>query len=159
MIVLDLFRDADCHHFLLVIIEFVRICGQNYVSNEDLLRAEKLLSAWLKCVPVYLDYNAYTFNVHCLNHLPEQIRQFGCTWSINAAVFESWLGWVKKLNTGTTNILSVIMRRFVDYKTVSLSTNTCSKVKNGVQIIGSTTQVTLGEIIFYTYLKHLPLKV
>lgn len=71
----------------------------------------------------FFDIQSYTFNIHTLRHIGDQVRKFGTICFSNAGVFESWCGFLKKLNTGDSrSILNVIGRRYLVHKNRTLNT-------------------------------------
>lgn len=144
-----MFENTDAYHFILLIVEFVRILNKTCVSETDLERCTKILKCWHKLVPVFLNMNAFTFNVHSLIHLPDQVRRFGSTWSINTSVFESWIGWLKTLRTGSVNTLSVIMRRFLDFKHLTVKKKLSTRC---ICPVGYSKFIKLGNYIVFLFL-------
>lgn len=148
VIVTNCFQSSDSHHFILIIVEFVRILSMSIVTNEDIVKSKTLVKLWLDLLPEFIDYSACTFNLHSLKHLPAQVHQFGATWSVNASTFESWLGFFKRLRTGNTNSLKIIMRRYLDYKTAIMPITTSPGLSSVISIEGKSEKVHLSEYYF-----------
>ena len=62
-----------------------------------------------------------SMTLHCLSHLPDQVKQFGALFSVSATIFENSYRHLKKLVTGTKNEGELIVKRFLIHYDLGLS--------------------------------------
>lgn len=110
--------------------------------------AQNLLDIFIKLTSTYLDDNALTFNMHLLRHLSSQVERFGNIFSLNTAVFESWIGWYKQLKTGSLHSIYLIARRYIDFKMTMQNSETVSLL---CTVLGRTANLEKSGILPFYY--------
>lgn len=127
IITIDQFSDTNCWHFVAIFVHIIRLISMPLLNETQLQTADKLINIFSSRLECYLGLASYTFNIHMLRHITSQIRQFGTISFTNMAVFESWGGWLKQVNTGSViSILNIVSRRYLSYKNqeiVNVSSN------------------------------------
>ena len=95
------------HYILLV--ESIYILLQDSISASDLQKASDMLKHF--CIKVKVLYGARyeTYNVHCLLHLTERVRDIGPLWTHSCFCFEDFNGELRNLFHGTQSIQEQIV--------------------------------------------------
>src|SRR6218665_1246490 len=96
------------HWFLLVY--SIHILLQESISKQDVLLAEKALIEFAAGVPVLYGSEYCTFNVHQLLHLPQAVLNWGPLWAFSCFRFESNIGQIISLVTGSNCVPMQIFR-------------------------------------------------
>ena len=93
----------------------IRILRQTQ-QEANITRAEKLLMTFSEdAVEIFGDKKSETINVHCLQHLPDQIRRFGPLFVMSAIAFESAHSFLAHFATGSHGFCQIISRRYLEY--------------------------------------------
>lgn len=91
---------------------------QQKVSQNDLNTAELLLVTFCTGVETLYGAEHCTYNVHCLQHLVECIRDCGLPWATSAFIFEDLNGKILNLFFGTRSVPNQICKYFTSHKTL-----------------------------------------
>jgi len=98
------------------------MAAQKSITKMELILMDDLLKLFVRKIQYFIDKQSYTFNVHLLTHLKDQIEQFGTISYLNASVFESWCGFLKKLNTGNVkSIINLVSKRYFAHKAQTMN--------------------------------------
>lgn len=135
------FQDPDAWHFVNIFVHAIRMLLESSVTIENLRISQKLLDIFVDNLPHFVSQDALTFNVHTLRHLSSHVRRYGAISYLHASVFESWLGWCKKVLSGTNNTLGVVARRYIDFK----NTVTDRQRKKTVFLLGTVSYIDSGK--------------
>ena len=85
-------------------------------QEANITRAEKLLMRFSEdAVEIFGDKKCETINVHCLQHLPDQVRRFGPLFVMSAMAFESAHSFLAHFATGSHGFCQIISRRYLEY--------------------------------------------
>lgn len=97
---MDLMKPNYFYHFC-SFVEAIVLLNSASISENDIVRSEKLLQYFVFMMPNLYDERYMTINVHSLVHLPQMVRELGPLWSSSCFPFESASGDLLKLFHGT----------------------------------------------------------
>lgn len=89
------------HHILLV--DAIRILNSSSISNQMLIKAEKMLKEYVKRYEVLYGKIHMTANIHLLLHLVDSVRAFGPCFTTSCFQFEDLNGTLKSFVHGSKN--------------------------------------------------------
>ena len=87
-------------------------------SNRYADEADKLIKNFHKITEENQGLDVFSANMHSLNHLPWQVKNFGPLWCTSAIMFESANHLLKAKFSGTVNHLRLIVERYNRYKSI-----------------------------------------
>ena len=98
-----LLPDSYFQHYLLLV-EAIHILLKHSISSNDLAKAAKLLKHF--CIRIEELYGSRyeTYNVHCLLHLVDRVKDLGPLWTHSCFCFEDFNGELRHLFHGTQQI-------------------------------------------------------
>ncbi len=87
---------------------FLRILSQDEICSRDIEFSRILVHEFLQDFKELYGAKNQTFNLHCLQHLPNQVQNRGPLHKSDCFPFEGWFKNTKSLHSGTRNISSQI---------------------------------------------------
>ena len=87
---------------------FLRILSQDEILPHDIEFSRILIHEFLSEFKQLYGEKQQTFNLHCLQHLPNQVQNRGPLHKSDCFPFEGWFKNTKSLHSGTRNISSQI---------------------------------------------------
>ena len=87
---------------------FLRILSQDEICARDIEFSRILIHEFLQDFKELYGAKHQTFNLHCLQHLPNQVQNRGPLHKSDCFPFEGWFKNTKSLHSGTRNISSQI---------------------------------------------------
>ena len=92
----------------------ISICLSSKLCHKHEDYSESLLSYFVQQFSELYGANQIVYNVHCLTHLVDDVRRFGCLDSISAFPFENYLGQLKGMVRNGNNPVSQIVNRLAE---------------------------------------------
>lgn len=99
----NILPDEYFQHFILLV-EAIWLLDQSSVSTLCLQKADNLLRHFCLRVEALYGRRYETFNVHCLLHLSECVRNIGPLWACSCFWFEDYNGDLRKLFHGSQKV-------------------------------------------------------
>jgi hypothetical protein len=93
----------------------ISICLSSELCHEHADYSESLLSYFVQQFSNLYGANQIVYNVHCLTHLVDDVRRFGCLDIISAFPFENYLGQLKRMVRNGNNPFSQIVNLLAKY--------------------------------------------
>ena len=94
---------------------FLRILTQDIILPEDIEYSKIIIDEFLSDFAELYGEKNMTFNLHCLQHLPNQVKKYGPLHKCDCFPFEGWFKNTKSLHSGTSNISGQIAKN-LDFK-------------------------------------------
>jgi hypothetical protein len=110
-------------HFMLLFVS-MRILASQQLSQQYCDYADELLVKFVSDAQVLYGNDILVYNVHCLIHLANDVKNLGCLDDFSAFVFENKLGQLKKLVRKPQQPLQQIMRRLHEEASIDVCHNT-----------------------------------
>jgi hypothetical protein len=92
----------------------ISICLSVELCHEHADYSESLLVFFVQQFSKLYGVNQVVYNVHCLTHLVDDVRRYGCLDSISAFPFENYLGKLKKMVRNGNNPVSQLVGRLTE---------------------------------------------
>ena len=99
----NILPDENFQHFLLLV-EAIWLLDQNSISPHCLQKAGKLLRHFCLRIEALYGSRYETFNMHCLLHLEDCVKNVGPLWACSCFWFEDYNGDLRKLFHGTQKV-------------------------------------------------------
>ena len=95
-----------------------------------------------------LSENCYTINNHLLLHLPDQVKKYGILSETSAFSFESTMGKLHRLITGSRNIISEVVRKFIQKQNdEKCKSNIDPSINDSIYSLGNILQPMFPQIL------------
>lgn len=104
----NILPDAYLQH-LILLVQAIYLLLQDSISQSELKKASSLLKHF--CLKIgYLYGPRYeTYNVHCLLHLTDRVKDLGPLWTHSCFSYEDFNGELRRLFHGTQNVEELIV--------------------------------------------------
>lgn len=113
VILKNILDDKRYNHFLSLVIG-IRLLSERNQSIENIDYANQLLLYYVKKFGIFFGNEYYTYNIHNLIHLPEDVRVHGALDSFSAFKFENYMFKLKQLLKTSRYPLQQIHNRIVE---------------------------------------------
>jgi hypothetical protein len=114
----DIMPESQYKHFLFLFCAF-RILGDGDICQNEALNnlAQLYLNHFVVNFGGVYDESATTFNIHCLCHIPNDVKNFGKVDEYSAFRFENYMQKLKKMVKKSTLINEQLHNRLFEYNT------------------------------------------
>lgn len=92
----------------------ITICLRPTICQQYSDYCEQLLSFFVQQFAKLYGHSQVVYNVHCLTHLADDVRRYGCLDNISAFPFENYLGHLKGLVRKGTNPVGQLVSRLAE---------------------------------------------
>jgi hypothetical protein len=92
----------------------ISICLNPKICLDYADYCEKLLKYFVKTFSKLYGENQVVYNVHCLTHLVDDVRRFGCLDNVSAFPYENYLGYLKGIVRNANNPVRQIVNRLAE---------------------------------------------
>lgn len=125
----------------------IYILLKSYISNDDLIKAEKYLKDFVHEFETIFGKSAMVMNIHLLTHIVESVKWLGPLWTQSAFPFERNNGVLLKSITGATDILDQMTSKYLLQKYLQKSFK--CKVDDSIKFTGRS--ITMKDVSLTLY--------
>lgn len=129
------------NHFFLYVFGIYTLLGDS-ISSDSIALSEACLTKFVIKLEELYGITRCTFNMHCLTHLPQCVKDCGPMWATSAFVFESHNHVLLKLFNGTQYVPQQITQKFLLKNKVGLLMRSCVNEKTTYTVKDTISRLT-----------------
>ena len=128
----------------------VYLLSSEYINECDIVDTELYIKTFQSYLVSLLGDSVRTVTLHCLSHLPEQVRRFGPLQNVSAMLFENLNRQLKQSITGTRGCAEQMINRYLNFQISASSSKSCESVPHAIGKSPPFKRFKVGDLVFHT---------